>query len=320
MVLAEPLAKDPLCVGVVGAGEIVARLHLPILKSLADVQVDWITDINERSAGLVARSFGTTAHDLPKDLRDLPAADVILLGIPYGAREPYYAALAARGVALYVEKPFARTVEEHRSRCLAWKDYSIACGFQRRSHTTVQLARSLIQSRIFGALERIEFGLGHRGQVRSGTYHSNAAAAGGGLLFEVGVHGIDALLFTAGAQDAELESASVVRLENFDVHVDATIGVKTAEGRWLPAHVVVSGLEDTIESFHFRFEHGEVRFSIFSDDVTLTVNAQGRRYRIGSDDFGHVATMYQCAYVYWKTFIDGVRNRSANWTSAHDMR
>lgn len=305
-------AKDRLQVGIVGAGEIVSRMHLPVLLQLPEGQVSWITDVNHNSARSLGRSFDVPVRPLPEKLSELPPADVVLLAIPYGAREHYYAALKERACAIYVEKPFARTAEEHRSRCSEWADFRIACGVQRRSLTTVRLVQSLIRGGMLGALEQIDFGLGGRGQLRSGTYSA------GGLLFEIGVHGIDALLFMTDAEDVRLESASVVRVDDLDVHVDAAIRVRGPDGRWIPGRVVVSGLEDTIGSFRCLFQHGELRFSIYGDNVAVEVDAGGQRYSLGSDRFGHVATPYQCAYVYWKAFLEGVRSGKANWTSAHD--
>lgn len=305
-------------IGIIGAGEIVSRLHLPVLKNLSSIRTGWITDLNFERSKSLARAYGGAAVELPSDLGDLPEADIILLAIPYGLRGPYYAALRDHRSALYIEKPFARTVEEHRSLCALRAPSHIACGFQRRSMTSVNLVRGLIAGGMLGRLERIDFGMGRRGQVRSGTYHSSLAAAGGGAFFESGVHGVDTLLFMTAARDAWVESASVVTADGFDVHVDAAVQVALPDGRSIPGRVTVSGLEDTIDSFRICFERGEVRFSIFRDDLGVSVHASGTRYSIASEEFGHIGSAYQCAYAYWTAFLDGLQKGEANWTSAHD--
>ena len=101
----------PLVLGVIGAGEIVRSAHLPAMLALSGARVDWIVDRDERKARTLARSFGIRHVALPRDLTALPPADAVLIAVPYGVRAPMYEALCPRS-ALYVEKPFARTVEE----------------------------------------------------------------------------------------------------------------------------------------------------------------------------------------------------------------
>jgi predicted dehydrogenase len=305
-------------IGIIGAGEIVSRLHLPVLKTLSSIRPWWITDVNLERSRSLARAYGGAAIELPSDLANLPEADIILLAIPYGLRPPYYAALRDHRSALYVEKPFARSVEEHRSLCELRAPSQIACGFQRRAMTSVNLVRALVAGQMLGRLERIEFGMGRRGGVRSGTYHSSLGAAGGGAFFETGVHGIDTLLFITAARDAWVEGASVVTADGFDVHVDASVRVVLPDGRSIAGQVTVSGLEDTIDSFRLSFERGTVRFSIFSADLGVTVRVSGVQYAVGSEEFGRIGSSYQCGYTYWTTFLDGLRIGEANWTSAHD--
>ena len=127
-----------------------------------------------------------------------------------------------------------------------------------------------------------------------------------------------AAFYDTAARDAWVESASVVTADGLDVHVDAAM-LRGIAG-W-PVHsgrVTVSGLEDTIDSFRICFERGEVRFSIFRDDLGVSVHASRTRYSIASEEFGHIGSAYQCAYAYWTAFLDGLQKGEANWTSAHD--
>src|ERR1035441_3290315 len=154
------ITKAPYSLGIVGAGEIVANLHLPVLKAISDVRIAWITDINHQRAKSLGRAFGVLAVPLPADLLALPEAEIVLLAIPYGVRAPYYEALRDRPCALYVEKPFAKSMEEHLAICGNRQPFQIACGFQRRSLASVGLVKSLIEDQTMGPLQRVEFGLG----------------------------------------------------------------------------------------------------------------------------------------------------------------
>src|SRR5262245_29571325 len=191
-------------VGIVGAGEIVARAHLPVLTNMPDVRVAWICDRDARRAASVAKAFGVSFAPLPSAPADLPAADVVLLGIPYGARWAYYEALAARDAALLVEKPLFRSVARHERLCAAWPDHALGHGFQRRSQGVVRLCRDLVADDTFGPLRRLELGLGSPGAVTHGRYFASPELSGGGILFETGVHGIDALLYLSRARAARV--------------------------------------------------------------------------------------------------------------------
>src|SRR5690606_6986977 len=90
-----------LSVGVVGTGDIVRSAHLPTLLARKDVRVDWITDISATQAQSIGKAYRVPVVPLPKDLRTLPPADVVLLTAPYGVRDPYYEVFRERGTALY---------------------------------------------------------------------------------------------------------------------------------------------------------------------------------------------------------------------------
>jgi predicted dehydrogenase len=312
-------AKNIRSIGIVGAGEIVSRLHLPVLKALPTVKVAWITDANNARASSVATGFGIPAVAPAARPDELPDADVVLLAIPYGVRAGYYAALQSRVCALYVEKPFAKTVAEHEALCAGRPSSHIACGYQRRVMTSVQTVRSLVKEQVFGPLERIEFGLGRRGGIRSGTHQSNVKMAGGGMFFETGVHGLDALLFIAGAEQAELCSGSVAMLEDFEVHVDTALRIRTAQGVDIPAQVTVTALEDSIECLRLTFKRAQLTFSIYNDQPILIRSVSGERLLATLPDHQpRVATLYQTAFVFWRTFIEGMFGENANLTSASD--
>jgi predicted dehydrogenase len=313
------ITKAPYSLGIVGAGEIVANLHLPVLKAISDVRIAWITDINHQRAKSLGRAFGVLAVPLPADLLALPEAEIVLLAIPYGVRAPYYEALRDRPCALYVEKPFAKSMEEHLAICGNRQPFQIACGFQRRSLASVGLVKSLIEDQTMGPLQRVEFGLGRRGHARTGTHMASVSAAGGGLLFQVGVHGLDTLLYFTGAQDAHVDSASVVVVDGLDVHVDAALTVTRNLGPAVPCRLTVSCLQDTTDSIKCIFEWADLSFSIFSQDpVRLFTRAGCRQFTVGSDSPRQAVTVYETAVEHWRTFLGGLRTRDGNRTSAYD--
>ena len=310
----------PLSVGIIGAGEIVTNGHLPVLKALSQFRVEWITDADAEKAGSVARAYGVRAITLPANPGDLPPVDIFLLAIPFGARGPYYSAFESRGSALYVEKPFARTVKQHREICAPRQPFQIACGLQRRSSGTAQLMRRVVEGGLFGKLQRMSFEFGKRGRISTGSHQSKLALAGGGLLFEVGVHGVDACLFIAGARAIEVHSANMVVEQGFDIHTDCLLTIERRNGDRVEAQFKVTCLEDTSERVHCTFEHATVSFSLFSGgDIQVRPPGGGEPMQLSDPLLGvRPQTGFEKAAHHWLGFARGLDEKQPNWTSAMD--
>src|ERR1700730_14990387 len=97
-------------IGIIGAGQIVEDAHLPVLKAIEGTTITWIADIDKARADLLSRMYHVReieASDISRAIADI---DVCLIAIPLGVRRDYIERCAESGVALYAEKPFARTV------------------------------------------------------------------------------------------------------------------------------------------------------------------------------------------------------------------
>ena len=315
-------SPTPLKIAVVGAGNIVTGAHLPVIANLPGVSLAWIADRDAARARIVAGNYGTLAvgEDV-LERKDLPAADIILLAIPYGPRRAYYERFKGLATGWYVEKPFAKTAAEHRELCSFAPAYGMACGFQRRASGMVRVARELIQSGVFGRPERVEIGLGYRGRiVDGGGYAADPRQAGGGVLTEVGTHCVDAVLHLLDARTVSLQTARTVLDQGMDIHTEATVAVATAGAGEVGLDLKVSILEDTSESIVIHCEHATLEFSIFGQ-AGITV----RPLKGGSGPFQisdprelYPRSSDQIFYAYWSAFVDGWRRREANFTAAAD--
>lgn len=208
-------------VGVVGAGAIARNVHLPVLLNMPNVRVAWLTDANPATAAAMSKSFGVPRVDLPPSPADLPAADVVLLTTPVGVRMPYYQALAARGSAVFAEKPFAITSADHARSAALFPPSHVACGYMRRTFESSQLFRDAIASQWFGPLQRIRVCEGAR-TARTGvdvSHYDNAKAAGGGVLMTLGTHAIDMAFYITQAIRFEILSRDIV----YDGEIDRKV-------------------------------------------------------------------------------------------------
>jgi predicted dehydrogenase len=269
----------------------------------------------------VARAFGVHCVELPEDPAGLPPADLVLLAIPYGARWGYYDALARREMALFIEKPLFRTVEQHEQLCSVWPAHRVAHGYQRRSLGTLRLARELVDSRVFGPLESVDFGMGNPGIVTFGRYYGNLELAGGGVLFETGVHGIDALMHLTRATEASVREVEMIVEEGSDLHTDARISLQTAAGDAVNATLSTSALRETTNRIELVFAQARVRFSIFDASGAIRVRPRGGggEFELApADPRGFPRTENQTLHAHWTAVLDALREERPNATSAHD--
>jgi len=310
-------AAESLSVGIIGAGQIVTNVHLPSLLATQGVSVAWVADSNPEKARALARAYRVEHRTIPDNLSELPEADILLLAIPFGAREPYYRALCSRTSALYVEKPFSRDTSHHREICSMFAEHKLGVAFQRRSWAHTQLVRQLIASELFGNLGSIRYGFGAPGIISGGRYSADLRLAGGGILFETGVHGIDALLFVTGATSVRVEKAKMVMDGGFDLHTEADLSLTTGKGQAVVCELRVSCLQETIQRMELTFDHAVVSFSLFSQDgVKVEPRTGGSSYRLTDPSLLYPLTVLQSYSEHFFRFSGGLRAGTANWTSA----
>ena len=312
--------RDRTRIGIVGAGEIVSRSHLPVLTNMPEVQIAWICDRDDARAAAVAHGYGVPFAPFHADPVALPEADVVLLGIPYGARWSYYDALARRGAALFVEKPLFRTLQRHERLCAAWPDHALGHGFQRRSLGVVHTCRDLIDRGTFGSLQSAHFGMGAPGAVTRGRYFSTPELSGGGVLFETGVHGIDALVYMARASAARVKRAKLVTEAGMDLHTDAEVEIRTRDDAAVEVTLEISCLRDTRNRIELVFEHARLHFSLFDASGRLSLSgARERDLELSpSDARGYPRTHSQALFAHWSAFLRGLREGRPNHTAARD--
>ena len=311
--------NSPLSVGIIGAGEMVSRYHLPTLLALKpEVRVDWITDADPGKAKLVARAFRVPAQSLPDNPANLPVTDIVLMAIPYGTRGPYWKSLRERPSAIYLEKPIALSADEHRELCATFPPYKFGCGYQRRSWGPTQMTKRLIEDELFGSLQRISLGFGQPGiTLWGGGYSSDIRLAGGGVIFEFAVHALDQILYCASAESVEASRVRMIVDGGYDLHTEAEVKVTTKNHRRIDCSITISRAAVTSESLDFHFQHATVSMSLTVDDITVRNLRNDRTYRLAyGNDSLYPSTPRQTLYEHWLAFIQGLRTSRLNRTCA----
>lgn len=305
-------------VGVVGAGHVVSANHLPALKAMPNVEVLWIADKDRNRASNVGKSYDVSVCDLSLGLRTFPKADLVLLAVPFGVRAPYYDALSEMGTAVYVEKPFAQTVNAHRKLCSAFEDSKLACGLNRRAWGIVQFCKKVLDKDLFGKVRRVRLGIGTvSGIAAASSYMADAQVAGGGMLMETGPHGIDTILYCLDAKAVQLEDGRILVENGHDIHCEGVFAVTTSKGAKVPFEIEVSRLRNTINRVEFQFDNCTVFFSLFASPQLWVESKDGRLRSILSDRTNcYPFTWNQVLLEFWQTFMRGIEAGEVNYTSA----
>jgi myo-inositol 2-dehydrogenase / D-chiro-inositol 1-dehydrogenase len=187
-------------IGFVGAGAI-SEFHLALLSEDPGVEVTAICDVDAERARTVAERMSARAFT---DWRELLAADIVdavfVCTPPLLHAAPAIAALE-RGLAVYLEKPLARSLADGEAIAAAWRESGCVCAvvYQWRSLDLLAELRALLRgtqpgllvSRSFGATEAA------RRDLDEGTWFTDPSASGG-ILFELASHDIDLQIALAG--------------------------------------------------------------------------------------------------------------------------
>lgn len=253
-------------VGILGAGNIVESLHLPVLRTIDELRVVWICDRDETRAVQMARKFSIPAHRATLD--SCEEVDMVLVAIPVGYRRPCMEQIARRGWHALCEKPFAPSLcdHDHFVNLAERASVQVAVGLMRRTYASTRAAADLIRSRAFGPVEEVFAGEGGplRGTGRdSSWYQCDREAAGGGVLIETGSHLIDqvcAVLSTERARLREYESDAPAR--EVEGHVKLQADLALAKGDEVPARFVLSRTQTVPNGIWVRCRNATVGFGV----------------------------------------------------------
>lgn len=241
-------------VGVLGGGEVVRSHHLPVLLA-AGVDVAWVSDPSPFATRLARQRFGIPTLSLDDAWSRLGKVDAVLLASPVGRRAEHHERLADCGSAVYLEKPIARSVIELDDLMARYEGSRVTCGFQRRSFANVGLLRSLLTELPVGPVRRIEFREGARTMATgaSSDFRDDVAAAGGGILTDLGCHGLDTIDQLVGLDAAVVEDQELVVDEG--VERDASLRLRAGD---IEVVIELSWLRDIDDGVRVICENGVI--------------------------------------------------------------
>ena len=311
-----------LSVGIVGAGEITRRAHLPVLLNTPGVQVAWLYDNSAARASSLGQAFGVRSlHSMPAE--QLPPCAIALLAIPVDVRAVYLRHFAAQGTAVFCEKPFSMSAVEHASALGDFAAYALACGFMRRFYRSTMLLRQIVTEGRFGPLRSIEISEGNRSKgsgIDDSFLDDPQLGASRGVLADLGSHGIDMALYVSGASAFRVNRCSKILDGAVDRKVVAAIELEGEDstGRTsIDFRFAVSWLDRQSNRIRLDFDRLSVWSELAIDSRVYAGDPQRPRLALSlvAPTTG-ASTFNQAFYLEWREFLRGYRERRESAISA----
>jgi predicted dehydrogenase len=287
--------QGPLSLAILGLGHI-GTVHLQSARALSGVTVDAVADVvpdnRKRAANL---GVPNTYDDFEALLAD-ESTDVVVVALPPSLHADAVEAAARAGSDVFVEKPFARTVQEATEMIEIADREGVTLGVDHtlRYHPEIRRAKRRYER---GSLGHVPTCVVSR--INSGPFDTppaegpiagwalDPAATGGGALMDLGVHLLDVLRWLFGdltVEHAELssqldlgfEDTAVVVLRATETGTIATVVCGFFQWETPPEinlNVRLDGVADYVDSSSFvpdRFALHAARAAIGNLTARLT--------------------------------------------------
>lgn len=254
--------------GVLGAGQI-SRLACPEIDRHPHARVVAISDPHPGRLTAARELLGPvrTYHDSDSLLTD-EQIDAVYIATPNALHAPQALRALAAGKHVIVEKPFSTSASEAQAMIEQAERFGkiISVGMNQRFLPDCQRLARLVRSGALGDVYHAQaFWFRRAGIPKLGSWFGSKALAGGGALYDIGVHLLDLALFLLD----RFEPVSV------SGHVYSTFGPRgLGEGGW--------GLSDRDQPA-FDVDDSATAWLRFADGATLTLDVSWARHQGESD-------------------------------------
>ena len=262
-------------VGLVGCGNI-AHVHAAILKEMKDVDFAACADIIPERAAEFESRFGCKAYVSMERMLEAERLDAVHLCTPHYLHPVMAAQAAARGIAVFTEKPPAIDEAGWNQVLEAARAVPVGICFQNRYNANVLACRKIMEEGAYGALKGIRAFVTWN---RTAEYYTSAdwkgkwATEGGGALINQSIHTLDLVIRFLGLPD-EVESAMRNHHLKGVTEVEDTVEIwMRKDGRTALIYASTAYCENLPVIIELQFEKASVRL----ENDMLTVIQDGEQ-------------------------------------------
>ncbi|MCW8132885.1 MAG: Gfo/Idh/MocA family oxidoreductase [Planctomycetota bacterium] len=202
----------PIRLGIVGAGSVFARGHLPAIK--AQPNSFKIAALSRRDPDKLAEAMLATGCQRGlADWREVvadPDVDAVVIASPNALHAAQALAAIEAGKDVLCEKPPAVTYKEARAIAAAAERHGriVQYGFLMRFADETRRARQALEEGLLGNVYHVRASwIRRRGYPTKGSWFTTKALAGGGTLVDIGCHLLDRALHLLNYPDVLAVSA-----------------------------------------------------------------------------------------------------------------
>lgn len=294
-------------IGIIGAGNISSRIHLPIIEHLEGTAPTFVADIDQGKARNLANKYNCEAIFLDNNPSILPECDIALIAIPVGVREPYLSELGERRTPVFVEKPFTVDIETHKEYLQTLKQAT--CNYMRTWYGSTQILRKIVETKMFGMIEGIHIQNGLLGSVGVGPdhYRNNPELAGGGVLMESGCHTLSQIDYVLSEYEINVKEADLEWYGNLDVALDTTF--IAGKERDFEITYSLTRLKPMVTQTRFEFENATVEVDHTSASGSPVIKTDdGKDISFEHDSWA--TSFEQAVYLRWQEFLSALDNNN----------
>jgi len=189
-------------VGTIGAGAIVQRGHIPNFKAVPNVEVVAVCDVNLARAQEAAQATGVpNAYSDYKEMLNKEGLDIVVVATPNIFHKPMTIDALRAGANVLCEKPLALSSADAQEMYDVAGEMGrlLAVGTHYRYSHPVQAAKQQVDGGFFGEIYAARTLWNRRAGIPGyGSWFTNNDLAGGGSLFDIGIHAMDRALYLMG--------------------------------------------------------------------------------------------------------------------------
>lgn len=276
--------------GMIGCGDVTEVKSAPALKKIAGASLDMVMCRNPDRVKDYARRHGVPGYTTDYlELLKNPNLDVIYIATPPDSHAFYTIEAARHGKAVYVEKPMALTVKEAKSmrEACAANNVPLFVAYYRRGQPKFLKAKEVLDNGLLGEIAGFQYLYACPKPTLdpSRAWLMDPKKAGGGLLYDIGSHMMNAICFLLGDPlSLQCFSAKEGRGDQHSAILRFDSGVQGTMELCFRAGV----REDQLLILGSR---GSMRLSIMSNDL-ITLEIDGKLSQLSFDPIPHVQQPY----------------------------
>jgi predicted dehydrogenase len=202
------------------------------IKGGSNAELAAIVSRDAQRGAAAAKKVGAPHNFTSIEAIDKSLVDGVFLVLPTTQHAPFAIAAARRGLHVIVEKPMAPTVEECDAMIAAAREnkVTLAVAHCMAWAPPVVRARELVAEGAIGDVIEANIACSFNSRPNDTWRQTDTTEQGGGPLFDVGVHCLDAITRVVGAPATQVAAFLERRLYDYAAEDTATLLVRYANG------------------------------------------------------------------------------------------